>query len=395
MSNKIEIPIPPETLPLLHDAMCTINCIVLKFTGPIGKIEKSYDEDRGLKKVTIHGNVNIFLKTLDDLFQSQKLKPSLKIEIGDWFYRFEPREGIAYLYMGDKYLSKGATGVGRNFIDTIIRRQCYLSAKGQQFISIREEEKRQAKLVSGYLKVGVASGIAQMFNTALNRCFSYRLISQKGDFRIYILLGDIPLEQSIIDSVVSYLYSKTEEGLIEVNANIKQKLTPYNIVDFLVETPDIMYYNLLFRLVYDYSTGTIDVTNWPPIRIYVYSEDLEKSVLAFFSINYRDIDSLFRTLSSFKDVYGIDVSDIVVSVDSFIDELCRVVKSTPKREEVLRCIEMLIPFLRIFLNELAIGKLNTTVLYEIVRKLVGFESVESGFRDVTKKLYKLISAAYI
>lgn len=392
MSNKIEIPIPPETLPLLHDAMCTINCIVLKFTGPMNKIEKSYDENRGLKKVIIYGNVNAFLKVLDELFQSQKLKPSLKIEIKDWTYKFDPREGTAYLYMGDKYLSKGATGVGRTFINTIIRRQCYLSAKGQQFILMREEERGEAKLVSGHLKVGIASGIAYMFNTALNRSFSYVVKSQKGNFRIYILLSGIPSEHSIIDSVVSYLYSKTEEGSIEINDNIKQKLTPYDIVDLLAEAPDIIYYNLLFKFVYDYSTEIIDVTNWPPIRIYVYSEDLEKAVLAFFDINYKDIDSLFKTLSSLKDVYGVDVPDIAMSVNSFISELCRIIRSTLKREEVLRCIEILVPSLRIFLNELALGKLNITVLYEVVRKLVGFESIESEFRDATRKLHKLIFA---
>lgn len=392
MSDKIEVPIPPETLPLLHDAMCTIICSVLKFTGPMNKMEKKYDESKGLKKVIIYGNIDAFLKVLDDLFQSQKLKPSLKIGIKYWSYNFDPHKRMACLYMGDSFLSKGATGVGRKFMDSIIRRQCYFSAKGQQFISIREEETKKIKPLAGYLKVGVDPGIAQMFNTALNRCFSYDLKSQKGNFRIYILLGDVPLEQGIIEHVTSYLYSRTQGGLIEISRNIKQILTPYNIVDFLVETPDLMYYNLLFKLVHDYSTGTIDVMNWPRIRIYVYSEDFEKAILTFFSINYHDIDNFLKSLSPLEEVYGIKVSDVTLVINSIVNELCRVIRDTTKRDEVLRCVEMLMPYLRFFLNELVLGKLNVVALYEIIRKLIGFESIENEFRNVTKIFYNLFLA---
>ena len=50
MNSSIEVPIPPTTLPLLHDAMCTIVCTILEIIGPPKKIEITYDEVKGLGK---------------------------------------------------------------------------------------------------------------------------------------------------------------------------------------------------------------------------------------------------------------------------------------------------------------------------------------------------------
>lgn len=387
MNSKIEIPIPPTTLPLLHDAMCTIICSLLETIGPPKKIEITYDEVKGLRKIIIENNVKLMLSMLDDFFGGPKLKPSAKIGIDHWSYGLDANRKLAYLHAGSNKLPR-YTGVRRMFMN-IFEKQCYSYAKGQYFIPLREEGKK-LKPIAGHLEIGIDGGIAVMFNRALKH-FSYTLRIQRERYTAYVLLGDIPSSHSIISDIVNYLYTiNYENKTIEVNRdNIRKVLTPYDTLNIMLEAPDLAYYNLLFKILHDYSKGTVDIVEWPPIRIYVYPggyADVEKTVVAFFNITPHDYSSLSKALEMLRIKYNLSVSKVANIVNSAISKLSNIVKASAKREEASRALETLIPSLRMFVSKLASGILDVETLYDIARKLIGFESIDRRFSDVAEIL---------
>lgn len=383
MMSKIEIPIPPKTLPLLHDAMCTIICNTLAALPPPKRIEVTYDDRRGLRKVVIENNIQQLLKFMDTFFGGPKLKPSGKISLNYWSYGLDLNRKISYFYAGSNKLPR-YTAVRQTFMN-FIRKQCYLFAKGQYFTSLRKEGKG-LRPVAGYFEVGVNGGIAVMFNKAL-RSFSYTLAVQRERYTIYVLLGDVPLNYSIISDVVNYLYTfNKSKSEFTISSDIREVLTPRGVANILIEAPDLMYYNLLLKIVHDYSKGSIDVTEWPPIRIYVYHG--EKDVLVFFNITYYDYDSLRKALSMLRVRYGLTIAKIASTINSVMSKLSEIVKG-PKAEEASRALETLIPLLRIFINNLISGIFDLTTLHSLIRYLIGFESIDERFGNVAKILTAL------
>jgi len=374
---------------------------MLKLTGTMRKLEVTYDTERKLRKVIIEADENTvkrFLDRLDAFFGTEKLKPSSHISIEHWKYGLDTNGKKAYLYMGSDKL-KVPSAVRKRFM-AIVSKQRYLFARGAKFIARREEkiERGIPKPKSGHLDIGVDGGIAQMFIRALSKYFSYSLplVHQRERVTVFVLLGNVPQQLSIIDSIVSYLYEVDERGLtIRLSPTIRSVLIPHNVAHLLVETPDIAYYNLLFKVLHDYSKGTVDVRNWPPIRIYVYpGESLseEKTILSYLDITYHEYINISEALKAMEQRYGVSVSKIANVVNMSIGKLCEIIAEAAGRrlEEILLAMEVIMPSFRIFLNDLVCGKLNREALYSITRMLAGYERVDKRFSEVARILLAML-----
>lgn len=388
-SAKLEIPLPPETLLLFHDAMCTALCITIAEAGSgvVSNISINYDYTKALSKIIIEGDINLFNKKLDELFGAAKLKPSSYITIDNWSY-FANKD-ILNLRMGGEKFPPPHMTIGRN-IAKIIRRQCYLFAKGYKYVSIREEL-AGPKPSKGYLKIGLDNSIVNLLYKVLRS--SSKTVNIMGtQYTITLLVSEPPntVEKAFVVSRNFYKVNYEKGVTINLNDDMIKYILPHGSLDLLLNAPDIIYHNLTLNLVREYIQKTIDISNLPSLSIYIFSGsmfDENKNIVAYFTCDSIYLQELYSIITK---IHGIDKAKyLIYHLNRAIQYLGEIVQKAHASKE-LTIVETLIPHIRIFMNNLISGAPYADSLYTVMRILRELERVDDKFKLMAEELSEAI-----
>jgi len=388
MSPKLEIFLPPPTLPIFHDAICTAICITMAEAGSEAtkSITYMYDADKALGKVVIEGDIETFKKKIDEIFGSPKLKPSEHIASG-WIY--SASRDLVNLEIGDKRFPPPYMKIG-NDVTKIIRRQCYLFAKGYKFISIREEEKGP-KPVKGHLKLGIHSSMVNLIWRMVRN--ASRTINIMGEqYSILLLVGEIPRTVSEALMIVQKLYSISYGDGVTINLNedFTRHLLPHGALNLVLEAPDLIYHNFSLAFVKSHIQGTLDVGKLPTVNVYVFPGGIfseSKNTLVYFSLSSEYLQNLYMVITT---TFGRDTaSRIIDHINKAIMHLGELMQQAQQKKE-LTAIETVIPHFRAFLNNLLTGAPIMDSLYTITRLLIGFERIDERFKLIAKELTEMV-----
>ncbi|MEM1546882.1 MAG: hypothetical protein QXP91_10580 [Candidatus Methanomethylicia archaeon] len=388
MSSKLEIFLPPTTLPIFHDVMCTALCIAIAEVGSetIRNITYMYDVDKALGKVIIEGDIETFKKKIDELFSSRRLKPSEGIS-EKWIY--EVSKDSVNLEMGGKRFPSPGMGIGRN-VAAIIRKQCYLFAKGYQFISIREEE-AGPKPMRGHLKIGIHDSIVYLVWKMIRS--ASRTVNIMGEqYSILLLIGEVPrtVEDALMITHKLYRIDYSDGATINLNEDITKHMLPSNTLNLMLEAPDLVYHNFSLALVKNHIQGLLDVARLPILNVYVFPGVIfneNKDVIVYFSFNRESLQNLHMVIKT--TIGSEEASRIINHINRAVMHLGNIVQQTQWRRE-LAVIETVIPHFRMFLNNLLTGAPIMDSLYTTIRLLTGFEKVDERFRLIAEELTKIV-----
>jgi len=390
--NKLEIPLPPKTLPLFHDAICTMLCIVVAEVGSenIHNISIEYDPNKALTKIVIEGNIDYFINKIDQLFGTDKLKPSNYIFIDKWIYKVDGN--MTSLEMGGSRFPPPVMIIGRS-ISRIIRRQCYLFAKGYKYIYKRSEGPGP-KPTQGYLKLGFDNSIVNLFyRILLSSSPAPRGFDIMGRrYTLMILVSEPPKTVDEAFTIYRSFYNVryNERISIEINQNIVRRILPDMALNLLLETPDLVYHNLTLNLVKSHIQGELEIANLPSISIYIFPEgvfDENKEVLVYLTCTGNYLRQLHSLLTR---IHGIERCSYVIShIDRAIQCLGGIVRRA-QNDKRLAVIEAVIPHLRAIMNNLVSGAPYIEPLYTTLRILKELERIDIEFRRLARELVALI-----
>jgi len=390
--NKLEIPLPPKTLPLFHDAICTMLCIVVAEVGSenIHNISIEYDYNKALTQIVIEGNVDYFINKIDQIFGTDKLKPSNYILIDKWIYKADGN--LTTLEMGGSRFPPPVMAIGRS-ISRIIRRQCYLFAKGYKYLS-RRSERPGPKPTQGYLKLGFDNSIVNLFyRMLLSSSPAPKGFDIMGErYTLMILVSEPPktVDEAFTIYRSFYKVRYNERISIEINKDIVRRILPDMTLNLLLEAPDLVYHNLTLNLVKSHIQEGLEIAKLPSISIYIFPEgvfDENKEVLVYLTCTGNYLRQLHSLLTK---VHGIERCSYVINhIDRAIQCLGGIVRRAQK-DKRLTVIEAMIPHLRALMNNLVSGTPYIEPLYTTLRILKELERIDVEFRRLAEELVALI-----
>ncbi|MCS7114490.1 MAG: hypothetical protein N0A00_03675 [Candidatus Bathyarchaeota archaeon] len=346
-----------------------------------------YDHQKGLSKVIIEGNVNVFLQKFDELFGTPKLKPSSHIAITDWCYVAE-KDSIS-LYMGGKKFPWSKMNIGRN-IRNVIRRQCYLFGKGWKYISVRDEAAGQ-RPVKGHLKLGFDNSMVSLLHKVI-RFSSIERTVMKERYTLMLLVGAPPrtVDDAFTVSKAFYKVDNKEKTKISLNEDVIKYIHPHEALGLLMEAPDLLYHNFILGLVKSYVQGQIDISRLPLVSIYVFAGgrfDESKSFLVHFTCSNNYLQGVYSTL---RGVHGVKrTSDMINHINKAIQYLGAIVQRAQVKEE-LTAIEAAIPHIRAFISNLLTGTPYAESLYMAVRILKELERRDESCKFLAGELLRSV-----
>ena len=388
---RLEIPLPPETLPLFHDAICTALCITIAEAGPeiVRKISIEYDNQKALSKVVIEGNIDSFNRKFDELFGKPKVKPSAYTTIDKWLYTVSG-ELISFKMGGEKY--PWTKKYPWTNIAKTIRRQCYLFAKGYKYISIRDEKRdsKGLKPIKGYFKLGFGTPIITMLGKILRSSQTINVMGNRYTLSLLVNMPPKTVDEALVVSKNFYKVNYGEDVTISLNEDLIKHVIPYRTLNLLLEAPDLVYHNLVLNLVREYIQGTIDVLNLPSISIYVFrggAFDEDKIVFTYLECNNIQLQELYLMLTAARErkkaLYLID------HLNRAIQYLGELTKKTEGSKE-FTIVETVIPHIRTLMNNLVSGVSYTESLYTTVRILKELERVDNRFKLMAEELLEIL-----
>jgi len=389
----LEIPIPPETFPLFHDAMCTAICMVVYAVGPdaVRGIDVVFDEKRGLEKAIIYGDAQKIKEALDALFGGPKLKPSEGLDITTWEYGV----GRTHVYLRMGRLPEGAraSNVLKSFYG-LVNKQYYMHAKGWRFPHLRKTNKK-LKPIAGHLDVSKPHpAIAQLLNAILigrrDRQASVVGKIRGENYTLYLLLGGVPTDTETINEAVEQLYSiNMSKGSYMISENIKSLLMPGGL-ELLLKAQDVIFYNLVSGLLRHYIQGDITkIGDWPPIRIYVFKggkKAAEKDIVAYFSLSGHDWKGLYGAVRWAGRTMNARPSDVLGLVNDIVKFLGELAAEGRRDTDIARGVDVVLPRLRLFLNDLFTGIINREACYNLVRVLEGLKQISEKFVKIANAI---------
>lgn len=389
-TSMIEIPIPPSTLPLFHDAMCTAINIAISEAGTsvIQGISHEYDYRSALSKVVITGNIDGFKSKIDTLFGTQNLKPSDYITTSSWSYTAD--QGLVSLRMGGNRFPPPFMTTGK-IVSHVIRRQCYLFAKGFKYIALREEGVKVAP-VKGFLKLGFHNSLVYLFYKVLNS--TSRVFGVLGQpYLLMLLFSEVAKTvDEAFEAVRNFYRIEYEEGRIELNEEIFRYLVPYGAFGLVLEAPDLVYHSFTLMLVKKHLEGGLDVTKLPTVSIYVFpggKRDESKDMLLYFNYTKDYLQGVYRTINSTYEVG--EASRMIEHINRALQYLGDIVRQAQeqKRKE-FTAIEAVIPHIRALLNNLLAGSPVTMELFKAVRLLKELENIDVRFKRLAYELLEAV-----
>lgn len=389
MSGRLEIPLPPRTLPLFHDAICTAICITIAEAGheAVKGLRVEQDPSRALSKVIVEGDVDLFKAELDRLFGTEKLRPSSSITINRW--RYFSDVDLTALEMGDSRFP-GGLSIGKD-VARLIRKQCYLFAKGFKYVASREEA-RGLRPKRGYFKLGIDTPLLSLIRRVMMA--SHETLKAMGaSYTLLLLVSEPP--RSVDEAIASRsLYRVEREGgrvRIALNNEVTRHIVPRGASNLILEAPDLIYHNLTLALVRRHIEGTLDVNKLPSINIYVYPGtvfDDSKDLVVQLTCTSSYLQGLLSTLTS---IHGVDrASHLIGRVNRAVHYLGELIGEAQVREE-LRAISSIIPHVRSLLNNLVAGAPFTDELYMAIRLLEALRKVDERVDLLLRELTGILA----
>jgi hypothetical protein len=363
----------------------------------IHNISIEYDSNKALTKIIIEGNVDYFIKKVDQLFGTDKLKPSNYILIDKWIYKADGN--IASLEMGGSRFPppEKVWRIGGRIAKTI-RRQCYFYAKGYKYISKRGEKSakrkdEEPKPIQGYLKLGFDSSIVNLLYRILLSSSPIREFDIMGrKYTLIILVSEPPKTVDEAFTICRSFYNVryNQRISIEINQNILRRILPGMALNLLLEAPDLVYHNLTLNLVRSHIQRELEIANFPSVSIYIFPEgvfDENKEVLVYLTCTGNYLRQLHSLLTR---IHGIERCSYVINhIDEAIQCLGGIVRRAQK-DKKFTVIEAVIPHLRVLMNNLVSGAPYMEPLYATLRILKELERIDIEFRRLAEELIALI-----